>query len=158
MWFCEMVESGKLNICMETVRCLRSVVKLPSKKFQNLRCLRAWPHRCEPTRKWLADGLLIVKCWLGSSKLGCTTFGCLFAKAVVEQMAAMCRRGTSLPRALGTGEALETDLVRSWSRSTKNLSLPSRVCAKVLLCISCAANRNFASELILSGKSMLLRS
>ena len=71
-------------------------MKLLSKKFQTLRRLRAWPHsvihdiRCEPTRRWLADGLLIVKCWLGSSRLGCTTFGYLFAKAGVEQMAAMC--------------------------------------------------------------------
>ena len=47
-------------------RCLRGLVKLPSKKFQNLRCLRAWPHsvihgiRCEPARRWLANGLTVV--------------------------------------------------------------------------------------------------
>ena len=100
MWFCEMVEKRQAQYLYGSVRCLRSVVKLPSKKFQTLRCLRAWPHsvihdiRCEPARRWLADGLLIVKCWLGSSRLGCTTFRYLFAKAGVEQMAAMCRRGT----------------------------------------------------------------
>ena len=74
----------------ESARCLRGLVKLPSRraaavstvdlflgvlsdpalprsgKFQNLRCLRAWPHsvihdiRCEPARKWLADELTVV--------------------------------------------------------------------------------------------------
>ena len=57
------------------------------------------------------------------------------------------------------GETLETDLVRSWSRSTKNLCLPSRVYAKGFAVVSRVLQIGILrNELILSGKSMLLRS
>ena len=60
--------------------------------------------------------------------------------------------------AVAEDEALETDLVKSWSRSIKNLCLPSRVFG-----ISCAAIGILRNELIRSehfkkacDKSMLL--
>ena len=62
-------------------------------------------------------------------------------------------------------EALETDLVRSWSRSTKSLCLPSRVFAKGFAVVSRVLQIGILrSELILRGhvekacdKSMLLK-
>ena len=52
----------------------------------------------------------------------------------------------------GRGEALETDLVKSWSRSTKKWCLPSRVFAKGFAVVSRVLQIGILrSELILSG-------